>query len=124
MIIGLLIILVIIIFLAFFVGKNLVNVCSLWFFKTYTDVSITVIIFIAFAAGIIFSLLCYFISRMVKASHENDIADAQSAIEKELKKREKINKKIQKKEKSSKSPVESSKETSDKEVEIEDRVHE
>ena len=69
MIAALIIILLILIFLAFFIGKNLTNVCTLWLFKTYTDKSIVVVIFIAFAAGIIFSLLCYLVAKLIRLSH-------------------------------------------------------
>ena len=51
MIAALIIILLIILFLAFFIGKNLTNVCTLWLFKTYTDKSVVVVIFIADIIG-------------------------------------------------------------------------
>ena len=90
MIAALIIILLIILFLAFFIGKNLTNVCTLWLFKTYTDKSVVVVIFIAFAAGIVFSLLCYLVAKLIKTSHENDIADARKLGLKDQKKQEKI----------------------------------
>ena len=135
MIAALIIILLIILFLAFFIGKNLTNVCTLWLFKTYTDKSIVVVIFIAFAAGIIFSLLCYLIAKFIRISHENEVADARNIGLKEKKKQEKIDKKIQKQEekmkkketksseKSSQSSIESQSKPADK-VNIEDRIHE
>ena len=135
MIAALIIILLIILFLAFFIGKNLTNVCTLWLFKTYTDKSVVVVIFIAFAAGIIFSLLCYLIAKFIRLSHENEVADARNVGLKEKKKQEKLDKKIQKQEekikkketksseKSSQSSVESQPKPADK-VNIEDRIHE
>ena len=135
MIAALIIILLIILFLSFFVGKNLTNVCTLWLFKTYTDLSVTVIVFIAFAAGIVFSLLCYMVAKLIRASHENEVADARNVGLKEKKKQEKLDKKIQKQEekikkketksseKSSQSSVESQPKPADK-VNIEDRIHE
>lgn len=57
MIVLLVVILLIVIFLAFFLGNNLSNVCSFWFFHTYTNVPVLVLIFASFAAGIVFSLL-------------------------------------------------------------------
>ncbi|MBR5400284.1 MAG: hypothetical protein IK102_00620 [Treponema sp.] len=135
MIAALIIILLIILFLSFFVGKNLTNVCTLWLFKTYTDLSVTVIVFIAFAAGIVFSLLCYMVAKLIRASHENEVADAKNYAQKQQKKQEKIDKKIQKQEeklkkkeaktseKSSQSSVESQPKQADK-VNIEDRIHE
>ena len=128
MIAALIIILLIILFLAFFIGKNLSNVCTLWLFKTYTDKSIGVVIFIAFAAGIIFSILCYLIAKFIRLSHENEVADARNLGLKEKKKQEKIERKLAKKASTaapskSENPVESSSKSSDKVINIEDRIH-
>ena len=131
MIAALIIILLIILFLAFFVGKNLLNVCTLWLFKTYSEVSVTVVVFIAFAAGIIFSILCYLIAKFIKLSHENEIADAKDYAKKQQKKDEKQQKKLARHaskvkpapELKSKTSVESASETTDKVVNIEDRIH-
>ena len=129
MIAALIIILLIIIFLAFFIGKNLTNVCTLWLFKTYTDKSVVVVIFIAFAAGIIFSILCYLIAKFIRLSHENEVADARNLGLKEKKKQEKIERKLAKKASAaapskSENPVESSSKSTDKVNSIEDRIHE
>jgi uncharacterized integral membrane protein len=136
MVLALILILLIFIFLAFFVGKNLTNICTFWFFKTYTDLSVTVIVFIAFAAGIIFSLLCYLVAKLVRTSHENEVADAKNFAQKQQKKQEKMDKKIQKQEEkmkkknavvsekpSEKTPVESPSKSTDKVNSIEDRIH-
>ena len=135
MIAALIIILLIILFLAFFIGKNLTNVCTLWLFKTYTDKSIVVVIFIAFAAGIIFSLLCYLIAKFIRLSHENEVADARNLGLKEKKKQDKIDKKLAKQQEKldkkqaapvpkSENKVESSSKSTDKVNSIEDRIHE
>ena len=129
MIAALIIILLILLFLAFFIGKNLSNVCTLWLFKTYTDKSIVVVIFVAFAAGIIFSLLCYLIAKFIRLSHENEVADARNLGLKEKKKQEKIERKLAKKASAaapskSENPVESSSKSTDKVNSIEDRIHE
>ena len=129
MIAALIIILLIILFLAFFIGKNLSNVCTLWLFKTYTDKSVVVVIFIAFAAGIIFSLLCYLIAKFIRLSHENEVADARNLGLKEKKKQEKIERKLAKKASAttpskSENNVESSSKSTDKVINIEDRIHE
>lgn len=136
MIAALIVILLIILFLAFFVGKNLTNVCTLWLFKTYTDLSVTVIVFIAFAAGIVFSLLCYLVAKLIRASHENEVADAKNFAQKQQKKQEKLDKKMAKQaeklkkkepktsEKSSQSSIESQEKSTDKVINIEDRIHE
>ena len=129
MIAALIVILLIILFLAFFIGKNLSNVCTLWLFKTYTDKSVVVVIFVAFAAGIIFSLLCYLIAKFIRLSHENEVADARNLGLKEKKKKEKIERKLAKKTSAaapskSENPVESSSKSTDKVNSIEDRIHE
>ncbi len=135
MIAALIIILLILIFLAFFIGKNLTNVCTIWLFKSYTDKSVIVVIFIAFAAGIIFSLLCYLVAKLVRTSHENEVADARDFAKKQQKKEEKQNRKLAKqaakakgqsqinKETNTKTSLESAEQTTDKVVNIEDRVH-
>lgn len=135
MIAALIIILLVLIFLAFFIGKNLTNVCTLWLFKTYTDKSVVVVIFIAFAAGIIFSLLCYLVAKLIRLSHESEVADARNIGLKEKKKQEKLDKKLLKQEeklkkkepkaseKSSQSSVESQPKPADKVNSIEDRIH-
>jgi uncharacterized integral membrane protein len=129
MIAALIIILLVILFLAFFIGKNLTNVCTLWLFKTYTDKSVVVVIFIAFAAGIVFSLLCYLIAKFIRLSHENEIADAKNYAKKQQKKDEKQNRKLAKHaakakaEPEVKTNIESPKENTDKVINIEDRIH-
>ena len=142
MIAALIIILLIILFLAFFIGKNLTNVCTLWLFKTYTDKSVVVVIFIAFAAGIVFSLLCYLFAKFIRLSHENEVADARNLGLKEKKKQDKIDRKLAKQQEKldkkqnagaatssnttaskSENKVESSSKNSDKVNSIEDRIH-
>ena len=142
MILALIIILLIILFLAFFIGKNLTNVCTLWLFKTYTDKSVVVVIFIAFAAGIVFSLLCYLFAKFIRLSHENEVADARNLGLKEKKKQDKIDRKLAKQQEKldkkqnagaatssnttaskSENKVESSSKNSDKVNSIEDRIH-
>ena len=135
MVFALILILLIFIFLAFFVGKNLSNICTFWFFKTYTDLSFTVIVFIAFAAGIIFSLLCYLVAKLIRSTHENEVADARKLGLKDQKKQAKLDKKVQKQEeklkkkepkpseKSSQSSIESQPKPADKVKSIEDRIH-
>ena len=143
MILALIIILLIILFLAFFIGKNLTNVCTLWLFKTYTDKSVVVVIFIAFAAGIVFSLLCYLFAKFIRLSHENEVADARNLGLKEKKKQDKIDRKLAKQQEKldkkqnagaatssnttaskSENKVEPSSKNSDKVNSIEDRIHE
>ena len=143
MIAALIVILLIILFLAFFIGKNLTNVCTLWLFKTYTDKSVVVVIFVAFAAGIIFSLLCYLIAKFIRLSHENEVADARNLGLKEKKKQDKIDQKLARQQEKlekkqnagaakttpanpskSENKVESSLKSTDKVNSIEDRIHE
>ena len=100
--------------------------CTLWLFKTYTDLSVLVVIFIAFAAGIVFSLLCYLIAKLIRLSHENEVADARNIGLKEKKKQEKLDQKLAKQQSKmdKKNNLESSPKNTDKVNNIEDRVHE
>ena len=64
MIFALILFLAFVVFLAFFVGLNIGNTCTFWFFKTYTDVPAAVLVLIAFGAGIIVALLFMLISKL------------------------------------------------------------
>ncbi len=64
MVVTLVLILLIVIFMAFFIGLNLSNVCTFWFFKTYTELPVSVLALIAFGAGIIFALLFILVAKM------------------------------------------------------------
>lgn len=57
MVFGLILILAVIVVLAFFVGKNIPNLCTIWFFKTYEQIPVAILVFAAFAAGIVFSII-------------------------------------------------------------------
>ena len=64
MIFALILFLAFVVFLAFFVGLNIGNTCTFWFFKTYADVPAAVLVLIAFGAGIIVALLFMLISKL------------------------------------------------------------
>ena len=64
MVVTLILILLIVIFMAFFIGMNLSNLCTFWFFKTFTDLPVAVLTLIAFGAGIIFAMLFIFVAKM------------------------------------------------------------
>ena len=64
MVVTLILILLIVIFMAFFIGMNLSNVCTFWFFKTFTNLPVSVLALIAFGAGIIFALLFILVAKM------------------------------------------------------------
>ena len=72
----LIVILVVVVFMAFFIGKNLSNVCTFWLFHTFSDIQVSVLILLAFAAGIIFSLLALLI---YKLKHSSDSSQKQNA---------------------------------------------
>lgn len=73
----LIVFLLIIIFLAFFVGKNLLNICTIWFFKTYVDIPVAMLVFISFGAGIVFSLVLLLVAKIRKNSTKaEDEADS------------------------------------------------
>ena len=88
MVVTLILILLIVIFMAFFVGLNLSNVCTFWFFKTFTDLPVAVLALIAFSAGIIFALLFIFVAKM-KAPPSDAEARAAKKLEKKAKAEEK-----------------------------------
>ena len=98
MIATLIIFLLLIVFFAFFIGKNLSNVCTFWLFKTYTDLPVVVLVFIAFGAGIVFSLLLlsfYKLKKSVKTSVQ-PVEKAHSLEKTESDKREKSKRKFRK----------------------------
>ena len=67
--------------MAFFIGMNLSNVCTFWFFKTYTNLPVSVLTLIAFGAGIIFALLFILVAKM-KAPPSDAEARAAKKLEK------------------------------------------
>lgn len=89
MIVTLILILLLVIFMAFFIGMNLSNVCTFWFFKTYTDLPVAVLALIAFGAGIIFALLFILVAKM-KAPPSDAEARAAKKLEKKAKAEEKL----------------------------------
>ncbi len=62
MIFLLVVFLLVVVFLAFFIGMNLSNLCTIWLFKTFTDVPVTLLVLIAFGSGIVVSLLLFIIA--------------------------------------------------------------
>ena len=89
MIISLVLILLLVIFMAFFIGLNLSNACTFWFFKTYTDLPVAVLALIAFGAGIIFALLFILVAKM-KAPASDAEERAARRLEKKAKAEEKL----------------------------------
>lgn len=96
MIATLIIFLLLIIFFAFFIGKNLSNVCTFWLFKTYTDLPVAVLVLIAFGAGIVFSILFALIAKFKKSVSNNAVAASEEKREKAEKKLKKLSKKNKK----------------------------
>ncbi len=72
MVIKLIFILLIVIFLALFVGYNLSNVCTLWFFKTFENLPVSVLVFTAFAAGIIVAVLFITAAKIKHSAKSSD----------------------------------------------------
>lgn len=89
MVLTLILILLIVIFMAFFIGMNLSNVCTFWFFKTYTDLPVAVLALIAFGAGIIFALLFILVAKMKAPASDAEVR-AQKKLEKKAKAEEKL----------------------------------
>ncbi len=63
---ALFILLAMLIILAVFIGKNVHHTCSVWLFHDFKDMSSVSVILIAFAAGIVFTMLCFFVSNLIK----------------------------------------------------------
>ena len=78
---------------ALFIGKNLDNACPIWFFKNFEPTNIVVIVFFAFAAGIVFALICFLIGKIIKESRAAEETEAASA---ETKKSRRAEKKLKK----------------------------
>lgn len=91
MIFALVVLILLVVFLAFFVGKNLSNICEhFWFFKTFDDVSSILLVLVAFAAGIIVALLCVVIFKMRADGDEIDRLERKnSRLLKKMKKADK-----------------------------------
>lgn len=67
MVIGLIFTLALLVFMAFFIGKNLDYSCSLWFFKTFENKPVYMLVLVAFAAGIAAAILCIIIVKITKS---------------------------------------------------------
>jgi len=123
MIFALILFLAFVVFLAFFVGLNIGNVCTFWFFKTYTDVPAAVLVLIAFGAGIIVAILFMLIAKLRgpspaelekkeelrkkrEAVRQKAEAKAQKVMEKQKKLEEKAKKASKEKEEAFSEPVE------------------
>ena len=89
MVVTLILILLIVIFMAFFIGMNLSNVCTFWFFKTFTELPVSVLALIAFGAGIIFALLFILVAKM-KAPPSDAEERAARKLQKKAKAEERI----------------------------------
>ena len=77
MVATLIVFLLFIVFLAFFIGKNLGQVCTFWLFKTFENLPVAVLVLIAFGAGIVCSILFVIIAKIRAAS----TADLNAKIE-------------------------------------------
>jgi len=104
--------LLVVVFLAFFIGMNLSNLCTLWIFKTYTEVPVAILVLIAFGAGIVFSLLLMLISKL-RASMTTSAVESEVKKRVKSEKREKTEMKINKFKKNKKNKTDSSEELSD-----------
>ncbi|MCR5285409.1 MAG: LapA family protein [Treponema sp.] len=94
MIATLIILILIVIFLAFFIGLNISNACTFWFFKTYENVPVVTLAFIAFAAGVIVALLIVLITKLKLPSSAGVEYDQKKAEKEEKLKDKKLRKEI------------------------------
>ncbi len=89
MIVSLILIVLLVVFMAFFIGMNLSNVCTFWFFKTYTNLPVSILALIAFGAGIVFALLFIFVAKMRAPASDAEVR-AQKKLEKKAKAEERL----------------------------------
>lgn len=86
MIFFLIVFLIFIVFLAFFIGHNISYVCSFWLFQNYESISVLILVFVAFACGILFSIFVFFVSRFLISSKKNDSKSSSVPVKEEKKK--------------------------------------
>lgn len=72
MVLTLLSIIVIIVMIAMFVGKNLAYSTPIWLFKTFDETNVVVIVFLAFAAGMVFAVLCILLAKIMQAAKSSE----------------------------------------------------
>lgn len=70
MIFKLILLIVSVVFLAFFTGLNISNTCDIWLFVNLTKVPVFLTVLISFAAGILFTLPAAIFIRTKKANRE------------------------------------------------------
>lgn len=74
MVFGLIVIIFLIVFVAFFIGKNIGHECTLWIFKTFENLPVSTLVLSAFAAGIVFTLICLLLIKINRPiSRKKDI---------------------------------------------------
>lgn len=94
MVFTLILILAAIVFLAFFVGKNLTNTCTFWLFKTFEKLPVSMLVLIAFGAGIVFSILVVLIYKLRQPVSSADVDyEVSKRMKKEQQKKAKLEKK-------------------------------
>ena len=76
MILTMIIAIAVAVLLAVFIGKNLAYSTSLWLFKDFGETNVAVIVLIAFAAGIVFALLCILLGKIAKETRDAEKAKA------------------------------------------------
>ena len=97
MIFTLVVLLLVIVFFAFFIAMNLSNICqSFWFFKTYTNIPVAVLVLIAFAAGIVVSILFFLVAKLKASAKEDRERQVIVQEEKPSKRQERIKKNLEK----------------------------
>ena len=76
---------------------NLSNICqSFWFFKTYTNIPVAVLVLIAFAAGIVVSILFFLVAKLKASAKEDRERQVIVQEEKPSKRQERIKKNLEK----------------------------
>ena len=81
------------VFFAFFIGKNLSNVCNFWFFKSFENIPAAVLVLIAFSMGIAFSILIFIIAKIKQNTNIEIEATRAERTEKANRRRERLEQK-------------------------------
>ena len=93
MIFVLVVFILVFVFFAFFIGKNLSNICNFWFFKNFENVPAAVLVLIAFAMGMAFSILIAIIAKIRQNTSIEIETTRAEKTEKANRKRERLERK-------------------------------
>lgn len=110
MVFALIVFLLIVVFLAFFIGFNLDNVCTIWLFKLFENVPVSVLVFLSFAAGIVCSLIFILIGKF-RNTFKSEVTGSDEAVEAKAEQIKRKKEKAEEKKREKQSEIKSEKES-------------